>query len=85
MRLPSSSQCFPLQPHYNSCGRYGRMTFEQFWTQVVHPLITTNPVGNKPIIDWWKAATTLNGANHNMSIATPQTAVSDLMFWGWAR
>jgi len=38
-----------------------RMTFEQFWTQVIQPLVNADPVGNKPIIDWWKAATTLNG------------------------
>jgi len=62
-----------------------RMSFEQFWTQVVLPLSTAEPVGNKPIIDFWKAATTTNGPNHNMSIDTPQPSVTDLTFWGWSR
>jgi len=62
-----------------------RMSFERFWTQVVLPLHTTDPVGNKPIVDFWKAATTVNGPDHNMSIATPQPPVTDLTFWGWAR
>jgi len=62
-----------------------RMSFERFWTQVVLPLHTADPVGNKPIVDWWKAATTVNAAGHLMSIAAPQPAVTDLTFWGWAR
>jgi len=62
-----------------------RMSFERFWTQVVLPLHTADPVGNKPIVDFWKAATTVNGPNHNMSIATPQPPVTDLTFWGWSR
>jgi len=35
----------------NSC-----MSLEQFWTQVVQPLFAADPVCNKPIVDWWKAA-----------------------------
>jgi len=62
-----------------------RMSFERFWTRVVHPLFTADPVRNKPIINWWKAATTVNGTDHNMSIAAPQPAVTDLTFWGWSR
>jgi len=62
-----------------------RMSFKQFWTQVVQPLVNTDPVCNKPIIDWWKAATTRNGANHNMSMATPHPPVTNLTFWGWPR
>jgi len=63
------------------------MSFERFWTQVVLPLSTADPVGNKPIVDFWKAAATVNGptSNHNMSVATPQPPVTDLTFWGWAR
>jgi len=61
------------------------MSFERFCTQVVLPLSTADPVGNKPIIDFWKAATTVNGPNHNMSIGTPQPTVTDLTFWGWSR
>jgi len=62
------------------------MTFEQFWTQVVHPLVTADPVCNKPIIDWCKAATstTLNDADHSMSLAAPQPAVTNLTLWGWS-
>jgi len=62
-----------------------RMSFEQFWTQVVLPLSIADPVGNKPIINFWKAATTINGPDHNMSIDTPQPPVTDLTFWGWSR
>jgi len=62
-----------------------RMSFERFWTQVVLPLHTADPVGNKPIVDFWKAVTTVNSANHNMSIDTPQPPVTDLTFWGWSR
>jgi len=61
------------------------MSFARFWTQVVLPLVTADLVRNKPIIDWQKAATALNGTNHNMSIATPQPAVTNLTFWGWWR
>jgi len=49
-----------------------RMSLGRFWTQVVQPLSTADPVCNKPIVDWWKAATTVNGPDHNMSIDTPQ-------------
>jgi len=62
-----------------------RMSFERFWTQVVLPLSTADPVGNKPIINFWKAAATVNGPNHNMSINTPQPPVTHLTFWGWSR
>jgi len=62
-----------------------RMSFERFWTRVVPPLHTADPVGNKPIVDWWKSATTVNAGSHFMSIATPQPAVTNLTFWGWAR
>jgi len=62
-----------------------RMSFARFWTQFNNPLFTADPVCNKTILDWWKAATTVNGVNHNMSIATPQPAVTNLTFWGWLR
>jgi len=61
------------------------MSLERFWTQVVLPLSTADPVGNKPLVNFWKAATTVNGPDHNMSIATPQPPVTDLTFWGWSR
>jgi len=60
-----------------------RMSFERFWTRV-QSLVAADPIRNKPIINWWKAATTVNGAGHRMSIATPQPAVTDLAFWGWS-
>jgi len=56
----------------------------EFWTQVVQPLVNADPVVNKTIIDWWKAAAALNGNDHHMSVATPQPAVADLTFWGWS-
>jgi len=59
------------------------MSLKRFWTRVVQPLSTADPLRNKPIVDWWKAATTVNGPNHNMSIDTPQPPVTDLTFWGW--
>ena len=62
-----------------------RMSLERFWTQVVQPLFTADPICNKPIIDWWKAATKVNGPGHNMSIDTPQPPVTALTFWGWSR
>jgi len=61
------------------------MSFDRFWTQAIHPLHTADPICNKPIVDWWKAATAVNGTNHNMSIATLQPAVTNLAFWGWSR
>ena len=60
------------------------MSLRQFWTQVVQPLSTADPVCNKPIVDWWKSATTANGPNHNMSIDTPQRPLTDITFWGWS-
>jgi len=62
-----------------------RMSLERFWTQVVQPLSTADPVRNKPIVDLWKAATAVNGPDHNMSIDTPQPPVTNLTFWGWLR
>ena len=61
------------------------MSLERFWTQVVLPLSAADPVGNKPIVDFWKAANAVNGPDHNMSIGTPQPPVTDLTFWGWSR
>jgi len=61
------------------------MSLARFWDQVVLPLHTADPVENRPIVDWWKAATTVNAGGHLMSIATPQPAVTDLAFWAWAR
>jgi len=61
------------------------MSFTRFWTQVVLPLHNADPVGNKPIVDWWKAATTVNASGLRMSISTPQPVVTNLTLWAWAR
>ena len=62
-----------------------RLSLTEFWTQVIQPLEAADPVGNKPAVDWWKAATTLNGPDHHMSLTCPQAPVTDLTFWAWAR
>jgi len=62
-----------------------RRFLKRFWTRVVLPLSTADPVGNKPIVDFWKATTAVNGPDHNMSINIHQPPVTNLTFWGWPR